>query len=146
MFDTATRKLSRLKNKFFSGIFYLVGILLVLTCAGIICYQSFIYLYQGGWVSLPLRSLLKYTPYQFYSWVLDPTAWLGLHKVVYWTLNIPLSFSCFFIGYLFIKISDFMALFSDDWSIKNKMHRKVFLIITLPGLLTGSIVMPAFGQ
>jgi len=114
MFDTATRKLSRLKNKFFSGIFYLVGILLVLTCAGIICYQSFIYFYQGGWVSLPLRSLLKYTPYQFYSWVLDPTAWLGLHKVVYWTLNIPLSFSCFFIGYLFIKISDFMALFSDD--------------------------------
>jgi hypothetical protein len=113
MFDTATRKLSRLKNKFFSGIFYLVGILLLLTCAGIIGYQLFIYLYQGGWTSLPLGSLLRFAPDQFYMWVLDPTSWIGLHKVVHWTLDLPLSFSCFMAGYLFMKISDLIALFSD---------------------------------
>lgn len=114
MFNTVRKKLSRLKNRFFSGIFYLIGLLLVLTCIAILGYQGFMYLYQGGWMPLSLRYFLSYTPYEFYAWVLTPESWIGLHKLVSWTLNVPLSLFSFLTGYLFIKLSDFIALFSDD--------------------------------
>ena len=113
MIDTIINKLSRLKNKFFSGIFYLVGILLLLTGLGIICFQTFIYLYQGGWTPLPLESLLVYAPDQLYFWIVEPTSWIGLHNFVKWILDVPLSFLCLIAGYLLMKTSDFIALFSD---------------------------------
>lgn len=106
-------KLGRLKNKFFSGIFYLAGILLVLLSLAMISYQVFLYLYNGGWTSVQLRVFLQYTPYQFYAWVLNPDSWLGLHKVVTWLLPLPLALVSFITGYLLIKFSDLMALFSD---------------------------------
>jgi len=113
MIDSVTEKLRRLKNKFFSGIFYLVGILLVIFALVIISFQGFLYLYNGAWTSYPLQNLLAYTPYVFYSWVLAPESWQGLHKAVTWLLAIPMSFVCFFFGYSLMKISDFIALFSD---------------------------------
>ena len=113
MADSVTKKLSRIKDKFFSGIIYLVGILLVLTSLAVISYQIFLYLYKGGWTPFQFRIFLEYTPYQFYSWVIDPDSWLGLHRVVRWFLAVPLSFGCFVIGYLLMKLSDFIALFSD---------------------------------
>ena len=113
MLDTIVRKLSRLKNKFFSGIFYLVGILLVLTSVGIVCFQTFNYLYKGAWMPLPLQNLLVFVPDQLYFWIINPTSWIGLHKFVNWILDMPLSFIGLIAGYLLIKISDFTALFSD---------------------------------
>ena len=113
MIDNITRKLSRLKNKFFSGIFYLVGILLLLTSVAIIGFQTFNYLYKGGWTSLPGQFFLPYAPDQFYFWIVEPGSWLGLHKFVVWFLDVPLSFLCLFVGYSLMKISDFIALFSD---------------------------------
>ena len=113
MMDSISKKLSRLKNNFFSGIFYLPGLLLVLVSVVIICYQLFLYLYNGAWTPLQFRIFLEYTPYPFYSWVLAPDSWLGLHKLVTWFLIVPLSFGFFIMGYLLIKLSDFIALFSD---------------------------------
>lgn len=113
MIDTIINKLSRLKNKFFSGILYLVGILLLLTGLGIVCFQTFNYLYQGGWTPLPLENLLVYAPDQLYFWIANPTSWIGFHNFVKWILDMPLSFLCLIAGYLLMKISDFIALFSD---------------------------------
>lgn len=113
MLDTMKKKLSRLKNKFFSGIVYLFGVLLVLTSISVLCFQGFEYLYQGGWTPQSLQFVLAYTPYSIYSWVLNPESWLGLHKFVSWVLDVPLSFASFIVGYLLIKFSDFIALFSD---------------------------------
>ena len=113
MFATVRKKLNRLKNRFFAGVFYLAGLLTLLACFAVVGYQVFHYLYRGDWPHLPLRSLLSYTPYDFYSWVLAPQAWLGLHRVVEWLLGVPLAFVCFVIGYLLIKISDLVDTFSD---------------------------------
>lgn len=113
MISTIINKLNRLKNKFFSGIFYLVGILLILTSFGIVGFQTFSYLYQGGWIPLPLEIFLKFAPNQLYFWINEPTSWIGLHKFVVWILDVPLSFLCLFTGYLLMKISDLIALFSD---------------------------------
>lgn len=113
MINNIFKKLGRLKNKFFSGIFYLTGILLVMISLVVISYQVFFYLYNGAWTSMQLRVFLEYAPYQFYTWILNPESWLGLHKAVTWLLAVPLAFACFVTGYLLIKISDFMALFSD---------------------------------
>jgi len=113
MMESVSKKLSRLKNKFFSGIFYLVGLLMVLVSLVIISYQLFLYLYNGAWTAYQFRIFLEYTPYEFYSWVLAPESWLGLHKFVYWFLRVPLAFGSFILGYLLIKLSDLIALFSD---------------------------------
>jgi len=113
MKDTFTNKLGRLKNKFISGIFFLFGILLILTAAAVVCFQLFLFLQNGAWTTLPILRLIEYTPVQFYAWILEPDSWLGLHKIIYWILDVPLSFFCFILGYLLIKISDLLALFSD---------------------------------
>lgn len=113
MINNVIEKLGRLKNKFFSGIFYLVGILLVLISLAAIGYQLFLYLQNGSWTSMQMRIFLEYTPYQFYAWVLNPDSWLGLHKAVSWFLAVPPAFACFILGYLLIKFSDLLALFSD---------------------------------
>lgn len=113
MIGTINKKLGRLRDKFFSGIFYLIGLALVLISIGIVCFQTFNYLYRGGWSALPLRKFLAYAPDQLYLWIVEPTSWIGLHNVVYWLLDMPLSFVCLVAGYLVIKISDLIALFSD---------------------------------
>jgi hypothetical protein len=113
MIDNVIEKLGRLKNKFFSGIFYLMGISLILTSLGVVCFQLFLYLYKGGWTSIQLQSVLAFAPYDLYAWVVEPTSWLGLHKIVKWVLDIPMAFFCFIVGYLLMKLSDFIALFSD---------------------------------
>ena len=107
------RKLGRLKNKFFSGLFYLVGILLVLGCVAIICFQTFNYLYRGVWLPMPLEKFLAYAPDQLYFWIVQPKSWIGLHDFIYLALDLPLSFVCLITGYLLMKISDLIALFSD---------------------------------
>ena len=113
MMESVSKKLSRLKNKFFSGIFYLLGLLMVLVSLVIISYQLFLYLYNGAWTAYQFRIFLEYTPYEFYSWVVAPESWLGIHKFVYWFLRVPLAFGSFILGYLLIKLSDLIALFSD---------------------------------
>ena len=113
MINSVIEKLGRLKNQFFSGIFYLAGLLLIMISLAAIGYQLFLYLQNGSWTSMQLRIFLQYSPYPFYAWVLNPESWLGLHKAVTWLLGIPLAFACFILGYLLIKFSDFLALFSD---------------------------------
>lgn len=113
MIDAFAQKFGRLKNKFFSGIFFLAGVLLILATAVLVGFQLFFYLYKGQWIPMSLGRFVEYAPDQFYLWIVKPQAWIGLHKIIKWSLDIPLAFICFIAGYLFIKISDFIALFSD---------------------------------
>lgn len=107
------QKLGRIKNRFFSGILYLLGIVMLLAGLALLGFQIFLFLYHGTWSSYSLLRFIDFTPIQFQAWVVRPDQWLGLHKVVYWLLDIPLSFLSLAFGYLLIKFSDLLALFSD---------------------------------
>ena len=107
------QKLGRIKDKFFSGILYLLGIAVLLIGLGLVAFQVFLFLYHGAWVSYSLLRFIDFTPIQFQAWVVRPDQWLGLHKIVYWLLDVPLAFLALVFGYLLIKLSDLLALFSD---------------------------------
>jgi hypothetical protein len=107
------QKLGRIKNKFFSGIIYLLGILMLLAGLALVGFQIFLFLYQGAWSSFSLLRFIDITPIQFQAWVVRPDQWLGLHKIVYWLLDVPLAFLALVCGFLLIKLSDLLALFSD---------------------------------
>lgn len=107
------QKLGRIKDKFFSGILYLLGIGILLAGLALAAYQVFLFLYQGAWSSYSLLRFIDIMPLQFQAWIVRPDQWLGLHKLVYWLLDIPLAFLALVFGFLLIKISDLMALFSD---------------------------------
>ena len=107
------QKLGRIKDKFFSGLLYLLGIVLLFGGLALLGYQIFLFLYHGAWSSYSPLRFIDFTPLQFQAWIVRPDHWLGLHKVVYWLLDVPLSFLALVLGYLLVKLSDLLALFSD---------------------------------
>ncbi len=71
-------------------------------------YQVVIWLYRGTWPPLsPLILQQKWLPELLKgSWFTDPHSWYGLHKLVMWLMDIPLSFILFLIGCLLMVMDD----------------------------------------
>ncbi len=51
-------------------------------------YQLLAYLQSGAWVAVSLLDALRHGPESIALWVVWPSGWIGLHKVLGW---LPLS-------------------------------------------------------
>ncbi len=102
--EAATKKLNSLYRVLLSNSFSLGGFLFIAAGVCIITAQVFLYLYKGEWHEYPILLIAKYVPEQIYSWILYPESWIGLHGIIYWFLDIPVSWLCFLLGYLLFKI------------------------------------------
>tara|TARA_B100000686_G_C16627543_1_gene882697 strand:+ start:371 stop:904 length:534 start_codon:yes stop_codon:yes gene_type:complete len=61
----------------------------------ILGYQTFSWLQSGIWEEIPIALTFNYflEGTTIHNWVSEPNSWLGLHRIVSWSLeNIPLSF------------------------------------------------------
>jgi len=75
------------------------GFLFILAGIGLFGFQVFMYLKYGEWIELPLTTLASLGPEKFASWLIDPTSWLGLHKIISKALeSIPLSLFAIVVG------------------------------------------------
>jgi len=113
VFDSFRKKLRRGRNRFFSGLFFVLGILLLLATFAIVGFQVIFYLYRGEWIALPLMRFVELGPGGLHGWVLQPGSWYGLHRLIVWTLKMPTAFMTFALGYLLIRLADRVKLFSD---------------------------------
>ena len=81
---------------FFATLIFLSGFCLI-------GYQVILWLNEGVWTEFPLAVVFNYLfeNTALHSWVADPGSWLGLQKVVAWSLeNIPLSAALIIPGFI----------------------------------------------
>lgn len=72
---------------------------------GLLAFQAFVWLKTGNWMPLPLSELLQYLPDNiapimrpFVRWLSSPHDWIGVHRLVAWILDLPLSAAAMIIG------------------------------------------------
>ena len=55
------------------------------------CYEGFLWLQSGQWPMLALDLIFRALPLQTLSWLAQPDSWIGLHKLVFAFIFLPLS-------------------------------------------------------
>jgi hypothetical protein len=74
-----------------------MGMGFVLVALAFPAYQALVWLQEGVWHPLPISWALH-----FMSWRVPQTDWVGLQKIIYWVLDLPIlvvpafmAFGCF---------------------------------------------------
>ena len=84
-------------RRFVFGVVIMAGWLVVISGAGLFCYQVFVFLKSGQWMSLDVLRLA----YPYVSWLQDPQSWYGLHGIVVDFLGlVPVSLALIAAGWL----------------------------------------------
>lgn len=77
------------------------GIILLGAAAGMLCYDSFLWLQSGEFHSLTIRELLVMMDSKGTKvWLVSPDRWIGVWKMINWT---PVSLVLFLFGYNIAK-------------------------------------------
>ena len=86
----------------------------ILSAVSIFVYQGYIWFRMGSWLSLPTsKFILPLLPDEILNWLLEPTDWVGVAKVIIWLLDIPFSLMLLIVGFLFFVLGENI---SESWS------------------------------
>lgn len=112
--------------------------------------QIFYWLYQGKWLELPFSLSFVETPVSErlpiglipygaieWEWLSNPKSWIGLHKIVYDTLNIHFSIAIVIIAFTVATIINaIVTIFSDFVSTLNlRIEKKQSYLYSFYGTL-----------
>jgi hypothetical protein len=67
----------------------LIGAFGFLAGVGVFLYQIYLWLKLGQWVSMPLSTMIVWLGFDFSS--VTNITWIGIQKLVVWSLDLPLS-------------------------------------------------------
>lgn len=110
--ELTPNEISRLRSNVIEGWVGLLGTLSILAGAITLCYQLYLWLKLGHWISIPLSAL--FMSFDINYSLLTNTKWLGLHKILVWIFDLPvfvlLPIFGTFLGYV---IGHLVSLFSE---------------------------------
>jgi hypothetical protein len=83
----------------------LIPLSIVLSGLTVLGYQSFFWLKLGQWKPIASRLLLdKVLPINFFQWLHSPHSWIGLKKLVFPIVNLPLAMFLLLVGLISLLI------------------------------------------
>ena len=83
----------------------LIPLSIVLSGLTVLGYQSFFWLKLGRWKPIASRLLLdKVLPINFFQWLHSPYTWVGLKKLIFPIVNLPLAMFLLLVGLITLLI------------------------------------------